>query len=76
MALKAAVSRKAPRRRKPSVVSTDDRSTYEVILRTSDGAELKAVVHDHTLYPMAVSWNRILAADRGRQSNAEEEQRS
>ena len=41
-----------------------------------DGAALKALVQDRVLYPMAVSWNRILAADRGRQSNAEEEQRS
>ena len=71
----ASTKRKAPRRRKPPVVSADDQSTYEVILRT-DGATLKALVHDRTLYPMAVSWNRILAADRGRQSNAEEEQRS
>lgn len=76
MSPKVATPRKAPRRRKPSVVSADDQSTYEVILRTTDGATLKALVQDRVLYPMAVSWNRILAADRGRQSNAEEEQRS
>ena len=76
MSPKVATPRKAPRRRKPPVVSADDQSTYEVILRTTDGATLKALVQDRVLYPMAVSWNRILAADRGRQSNAEEEQRS
>ena len=41
-------------------------SRYQVLLREGGGGMLKVDVEDDILYPLAVTWNRVLATDRER----------
>lgn len=51
------------------------KQTYSVVLKTP-GKQITAKVQDRVLYPMAVTWNRLLSADQGRQKDKEEEKQS
>ncbi|TLD69315.1 hypothetical protein FEM03_18260 [Phragmitibacter flavus] len=46
---------------------------YQVVLREPGGTTLTATVVDRVLYPRALAWNRLLASDKGRQDNQQEE---
>jgi hypothetical protein len=56
----------AKKRRRKQV----EAGSYKVTLTPGQGNSLVATVHDNILYPLALSWNRVLSADGGRGGDA------